>query len=173
MEKLKANPANTAGRTAAERKRIPMSVPVQRLEVPEIPGYHLYWFRGDAARIQRALQAGYEFVDEQETQTNAVALGSDSAASGNTDMGSRVSVIAGDEIGFDGQPTRLILMKIRQELHEEDMAITAQANEKVAASLRGGFDSGTIGNQSGMPGDPSQRYVDQRRSSTNLFTPKR
>lgn len=170
MQKLN-NPANKSGKDSMERKRIPMSVPIQKLEVPEIPGYHLYWFRGDAARIQRALQGGYEFVDERETQVNSVGLGNDSAESGNTDMGSRVSIIAGDEIGHDGQPVRLVLMKIRQELHEEDLQIAAEANERVAASLRGGFESGRIGDE-GNPGDRSQRYVDKNRSSTNLFTPK-
>lgn len=161
------NPANAALKT--ERKRIPMSVPVQKLEVPEIPGYHLYWFRSDPARIQRALQGGYEFVDERETQVNSVTLGSDSAASGNTDLGSRVSVVAGDEIGSDGQAVRLVLMKIRQDLHEEDLAISAATNEQVAASLRGDFESGNMG--AGKV-DVSQRYVDKAKSSTNLFTPK-
>jgi hypothetical protein len=169
-ELKKINPANAPGKTSEERKRIPMSVPLQKLEVPPIPGYELYWFRGDAARIQRALRGGYEFVDESEVQVNFTGIGSSSITSGNTDMGSRVSVIAGDDLGQDGQPSRLILMKIKKELHEEDLQIAAEANDKVAATLRGDFARGTIGADKS---DPSQRYVDEARSKTNLFTPKR
>ena len=168
-EMKQLNPANAAGKTSSERKRIPMSVPVQKLEVPEIPGYHLHWFRSDAARIQRALAGGYEFVDEKETQVNSVTLGASPVESGNTDLGSRVSVVAGDEVGMDGQPVRLMLMKIKQEYHEEDLKIAAETNEKVAATLRGDFERGTIGADKS---DPAQRYVDKSRSQTNLFTPK-
>ena len=55
MEKLN-NPANKIGKTTSERKRIPMSVPVQRLEAPDIPGHHLHWFVGSSERLQRALE---------------------------------------------------------------------------------------------------------------------
>jgi hypothetical protein len=42
-------PINPSNRSASpERKRIPMAVPVQKLSVPDIPGYHLHWFQGDA-----------------------------------------------------------------------------------------------------------------------------
>ena len=163
---------NAASREAsnAERKRIPMSVPVQKLEAPDIPGYHLHWFIGTADRIQRALDGGYEFVDERETQVNNVGLGGDSTASGNTDMGSRVSVVAGTELGRDGQPIRLILMKIKQEWYEEDQKLVVDRNEKVATALRGGL----LGTENDAPGDSVHRYVDRSRTKIpDLFTPKR
>ena len=56
------NPASKKDSVTRERKRIPMSVPVQRLEVAEIPGYHLHWFLSTPERLQRALDGGYEFV---------------------------------------------------------------------------------------------------------------
>jgi hypothetical protein len=147
-----------------------MSVPVQKLEVPDIPGFHLHWFRGDAARIQRALDGGYEFVEDREVKVNNVGLGNESAKSGNTDLGSRVSVIAGDEIGRDGQPIRLILMKIKQEWYEEDQATVEARNESVAASLRGGL----IGAEKDARGDTQHRYVDKARTTIpDMFTPKR
>lgn len=167
IEKL--NPA-TNERSAAERKRIPMSVPVQRLEAPEIPGYHLHWFVGSAERLQRAIDGGYEFVDEKELKINNVSLGGDSTRSGNTDMGSRVSVVSGQEVGKDGQPTRLILMKIKQEWYEEDQKLVDQRNEQVAASLRGGL----LGADSDSPTDRANRYVDKARTQIpDLFKPKR
>jgi len=168
MEKL--NPASTA-KTAAERKRIPMSVPVRRLETPEIPGFHLHWFRNTRERLQRAIDAGYEFVDERELRINAVGLGSDTAKSGNTDMGSRVSVTAGGESGADGQAERLVLMKIKQEFYEQDQALVDARNENVAAALRGGL----LGSDTAADkGELQHRYVDKARTQIpDLFKPKR
>ena len=158
------------GKSNAERKRIPMSVPVQKLEAPEIPGYHLHWFNGTPERIQRALDGGYEFVDEREAKINNVSLGGDSIASGNTDMGSRVSVVSGTELGRDGQPIRLILMKIKQEWYEEDQRLVEARNDQIAAALRGGM----IGAEKDAAGDSQMRYVDKSRTKIpDLFTPKR
>ncbi len=159
-----------AGKTAAERKRIPMSVPVQKLEVPDIPGYHLHWFKGEPARIARALDGGYEFVKSGELQINNVSLGGDSAESGNTDMGSNISIVAGSGLGTDGQPLRMVLMKIKLEWYEEDQRLQEDRNEQVAASLRGGL----LGAEKDVQGDTSKRYVDKARTQIpNLFTPKR
>jgi hypothetical protein len=164
MEKL--SPANKG---AEERKRIPMSVPVQRLETPEIPGYHLHWFKGTQERLQRALDGGYEFVDSGELKINSVGLGNASTISGNTDMGSRVSVVSDSEAGRDGQPGRLILMKIKQEWFEEDQRNIAARSEQTAAALRGGL----LGSEKDAQGDTKNRYVDKTRTSIpDLFTPK-
>jgi hypothetical protein len=166
IEKL--NPASPP-KGDAERKRIPMSVPVQRLEAPEIPGYHLHWFTGSPERLQRAIDGGYEFVDEREMKINNVSIGGESTRSGNTDMGSRVSVVSGQEVGKDGQPTRLILMKIKQEWWEEDQKLVEGRNEQVAAALRGGL----MGAEKDAPGDTRLRYVDKARTAIpDFFTPK-
>ena len=164
------NPASTAGgKTTAERKRIPMSVPVQRLETAEIPGYHLHWFTSSPERLQRAIDGGYEFVDEREMKINNVSLGGDSAASGNADLGSRVSVVSGQELGKDGQPVRLILMKIKQEWWDDDQKQVEARNTKVRDALLGGM----IGSENDRPGDARQRYVDKSRTAIpDFFKPK-
>ena len=165
----KINPANDADKTNAARKRIPMSVPVQRLEAAEIPGYHLHWFQGTAERIQRALDGGYEYVAPEEMKINNVSLGGDSAVSGNTDMGSRVSVVSGQEVGKDGQPTRLILMKIKQEWYEEDQRAVEQRSAQVAQALT----TGAFGSEKDSAGDTARRYVDKSRTSIpDLFKRK-
>jgi len=170
MEKLQANPASSATRSPAERKRIPMSVPVQRLEVQDIPGYHLHWFLSTSERLQRALDGGYEFVDEREMQLNNVSLGGNSAISGNTDMGSRVSVVSGQEVGKDGQPTRLILMKIKQEWWDEDQKAVEARNTKVRDALLGGM----IGAENDQAGDSKHRYVDKTKTQIpDFFKSKR
>lgn len=133
-----ANPANNIERQAIPDDYIPMSAPIQRLQVPKKDGFVRYWFRGDAGRIQRAQQAGYRFVDPSEVKVNNFDLGGDSSKSGNTDLGSRVSIITGDTT-FDGQPARLYLMEIREELYEKGQQFLRDANESVAAALRSGL----------------------------------
>ena len=111
-----------------------------------------------------------EFVDEREIKINNVSLGGDSAISGNTDLGSRVSVVSGQEVGKDGQPTRLILMKIKQEWWEEDQKQVEARNDKVRRSLLGGM----IGAENDRPGDTQHRYVDNARTAIpEFFKPKR
>lgn len=163
------NPATRPEGTAAERRRIPMSVPVQRLAAPDIPGYHLHWFNGSPERIQRAIEGGYEYVNARDIKTNNASLGGDSTASGNTDMGSQVSVVSGEELDKAGQPERLILMKIKQEWYEEDQKLVDQRNEHVAASLRGGL----LGAEKDQAGDTPLRYIDKARTAIpDLFKPK-
>lgn len=163
------NVATDRDTVKAERKRIPMSVPVQTLAAPEIPGYHLHWFNGTQARLQRAIDGGYEFVDQKEMMLNATGLGTNTTHSGNSDMGSRVSVVSGSEIGPDGQAIRMVLMKIKQEWYEEDQKLVEERNDKVAASLRGG----TTGSEMPGAGDLSQRYVDKSRTKLpDMFTKK-
>jgi hypothetical protein len=164
------NPASKKGSVARERKRIPMSVPVQRLEVAELPGYHLHWFVSTPERLQRALDGGYEFVNEHEMHLNNVSLGGESSVSGNTDMGSRVSVVSGQEVGKDGQPTRLVLMKIKQEWWDEDQVLVEAKNSKIRESLLGGM----IGAENDRPGDAQHRYVDKTKTQIpDFFKSKR
>ena len=166
MEKLQ-NPANRAGKTAEERKRIPMSVPVQKLETPDIPGFHLHWFNGTPDRIQRAVSGGYTFVDATEMHLNNTTLGGSSAVSGNTDLGSQVSIVAGKELGQDGQPIRMVLMKIKQEWYEEDQKLIAERNDKVAQSLT----QGMIGvGEAADSSETNMRYVGTRTKIPDLFT---
>lgn len=170
-EKLqqKNNPANPAGASLSEKRRIPMSVPVQRLQVDEIPGYHLHWMRNTPDRLAQAARAGYEFVGENEIYVNATGVGSSTEQGGNDDMGTRVSRISGDGIGNDGQPEMLILMKIREEWYQESVKILEERNDSIAAALRGG-DLGMDGSH----GDPSNRYIDKARTKIpDLFIPKR
>lgn len=161
------NPANSVETSLESRSRVPMSMPQLKLAVPEIPGYHLHWMRGDAGRIAQAQRAGYEFVNHDEVNVTNTGLADDAGESGNTDLGTRVSVIAGRESGPDGQPGRLYLMKIRQEFWEEDQQLLEDRNESIAAALRGGKIPGT--EQDG------HEYVPQQNVKTvkNLFTRKK
>ena len=177
MAKGTVNPANVDAEARGERKRIPMSLPRQKLSVPEIPGYHLHWMLGTPERIAQALEAWYEFVDENEATMENVDIGGDTLKSGNTDLGSRVSRGAGSDIGTDGQPVRLYLMKIKQEYWEEDQKILGESNARVADTLMANFRSGTMVGPDGVTQpanmDTSHRYVDiARTKEPDFFKPK-
>lgn len=169
MSQRQANPAEADNLpTIEERTRRPFTNPVGTLSVPEISGYHLHWFRGDAQRIQRASEAGYEFVDGSEVIVNEKRLGSDSAADGNTDMGTRVSVSAGGDLGQDGQPVRMYLMKIRQEWWEKDQkALTAPGSR--LEGVRQALAHGQVGAQEQNAEDRAQVYVDAKRTKLPEF----
>lgn len=177
------NPASDSSpaATRAERVRVPMTVPVQKLAAPEIPGFFLYWMRGTPDRLQQANRAGFEFVTEEEMQVNNTSLGGDASKSGSTDLGSRVSVLAntsGDgEIDGSGQPVRLYLMKQKWEWHLEDQKLLEDQNQGIANALTSAFRSGAPlqGAADGeRPDDVTQRYVDPRRTRIpDLFKPKR
>src|SRR5574340_311333 len=105
----KANPAN--GKLELPKGYRPMSVGQRRLEVPRIDGYHLHWFRGTPGNIARAQQAGYEFVQKDEVSLNDFDLAGDGEDDKGSDLGSRVSVISGDDVSHNGQPGRIYFMK--------------------------------------------------------------
>jgi hypothetical protein len=133
----KSNPANAQEKKLSNKSRIPMSVPRQRLQAVDIDGYHLHWMLGTPSRLAQAQKAGYTFVEDGETDINNFDLGGDAEASGNTDLGSRVSMVAGSDTGSDGDAVRLYLMKLPEELWEQDQSKLAEINEETAANLRG------------------------------------
>lgn len=161
------NVASTAGGDVSEREIVPMTLPVLRLEVPEIPGYVLYWMRGTSSRIAQAQRAGYEFVNDDEVTLNNRDLGGDATHTGSTDMGSRVTVLTGDEIGHDGQPVRLILMKVKKEYWDKAQAVLLDRSNKTAAAMRAGL----VGAERDAPGDTQHRYV--KGKVPDLFNPNR
>lgn len=150
------NPANNA--TAVDtgaRKRIPMSIPTRKLEVPELPGYNLHWFLDH--NVPRALQAGYEMVDESELPVTQRGVGTDSTVSGNSDLGSHIKVVAGQ--GEDGKPAYLNLMKIRLEWWQEDQKVLEERNTSVLSAIF--RDEKIAGTETVSPADRKQSYVKQ------------
>ena len=152
------NPSNEVGtlNESTNFKRVPMTAPTRKLEVPEIPGYKQYWFRGEPGRLQRALKAGYEFVKPEEVETFNHDLAGDLNLPGHTDMGDRVSVAAQDGAGEDGQYLRLYLMKIKLEWWSEDQALyeKEKIDPMVAALHAGAIGAGADGE---TPGDVKNR----------------
>ena len=161
----KVNPANEVAVAEVPHDYIPMSVPNLRLQVPTKPGYFRYWFRGDANRLFRAQQAGYKFVDKHDVHVNNFDLGGDASNSGSTDLGTRVSVTSGDDVGPDGNPNRLYLMEIPLELYERGQQYLTERNDQVAMALR----SGLLGADGEDVGDKKARY--SKSGVPDLFNP--
>lgn len=120
-----ANPSNSAP-VAGTRKRIPMSVPMRRLEVPDMPGFHLHWFK--EINVPRAQAAAYEFVEMNEVSVNQTGVATSGEISGSADLGNRVRVLGG--VSELSHPEYLVLMKLREEYWNEDRAVIDQANAK-------------------------------------------
>jgi len=119
---------------AGKRERVPMSVPQQKLAVPDIPGYHCHWMADRVGRLIQAMNAGYEFVRPEEVYINNIGLANDISQSGSTDLGTRISVVGG--AGEAGQVLRLYLMKIRQEWWEEDQAKLMVRNSSIMDTIK-------------------------------------
>lgn len=155
------NPAVDTAKTDSEtRKRIPMSIPQRRLEVPPIAGYHLHWFTD--ANVPRAIQAGYEFVDSKEVPVNQLGVATSRSISGNADLGSHVKVIGG--VGEDGKPSYLTLMKLKEEWWQEDQRTLEKRNADTLAAI---FRNEPILPAGGKPEDQKNTYLDRDRTLLN------
>lgn len=97
----------------------------------QIPGYHLHIFNDTPGRIQQAIDAGYEFVREEE-----VGGSTSNVVSRNTDIGEKYRFLVGT--GEGGEPMYAYLMKIRQEYYEEDQKELQRRNDKTDAAIRAG-----------------------------------
>lgn len=151
-------PANKSVREASARKRRPMSAPLQKLALPEIPGYHTHWINDYPGRLAQAEQAGYTYVTPDEVHIN------EQLTPGNSDMGSRVSCVVGK--GEAGQPLRAYAMKLQSELYEEDQAALQDRNDMVDNAIRVGRLRGEGRNVD--PRDDGTEYVKQATLTTNL-----
>lgn len=97
----------------------------------QIPGYHLHVFTDAGARIQQALDTGYEFVRPDE-----VGGVSENVVSRNGDLGDRVRFLVNPRA--EGTEQYGYLMKIRQEWYEEDQAELQAKNNLIDAAVRKG-----------------------------------
>lgn len=148
-------PAEAAKADPAQRRRIPMSVPIRRLELPELPGWHLHWFR--EINVARAMQAAYQFVESDEVLVSSRSIATDSELSGNADLGTRVRVHSG--VTELNHPEYLVLMKLKEEFWDEDRRAFDQAN---ANRLAGIFKNEQIMDPAESPvgaDDKALRYV--------------
>ena len=127
------------------RQRTPFNASRKRLEVvfvddqmndPEKRSHIPRWFNDEPGRHDRAVSAGYEFVNSVEV----LGVGDKEVHGGNSDIGSRVSRIVGKAEG--GEPVRATLMKIKREWYDEDQAAKESQNALIDNALRSGDNPG-------------------------------
>lgn len=125
-----SNPANEPRKRAP---RVSLALQRARLQVPDLPGFHLYWFKEE--NVPAAIDAYYDFVKRGELTLNPLGIGGTLDGDGNTDLGSNVSIVAGTN--SIGQPVRLILMKLPLEYHREDQKMIEQRNMSIMEAIFG------------------------------------
>lgn len=114
------------------RERTPFSANRKRLEVAtKEKGFVYRWFNDQDDRIQRAQDAGYEFVKKGVTEVGEKEVGR-----GNTDLNSRTSVVVGRTA--QSQPIRAFLMRIPEAWYLEDQAKKEELNRMVDDAIRAG-----------------------------------
>jgi hypothetical protein len=113
------------------RRRIPMSLPTRKLEVPELPGYWLHWFL--ESNVPRAMEAGYEFVDAGELPVPQFNPGNAKEIDGNMDMGTRVRQVAGKS--ETGGAEFHVLMKLREDWAADDRRMRDSKNAAILQAI--------------------------------------
>lgn len=112
--------ADDGGTVLQRPKRKPFGTLEQKMNYPARPGYHRHWFNDVPGRIERAGEAGYAHVKDNE--------------------GKNVSMIVGT--APSGGPLHGFLMEIPEEWYKEDMAAQQkQVDAKEDAMRRGALES--------------------------------
>lgn len=131
LKKDDPNPANAGSETTQEqeRRRTPMSpYGRRRFECRPIPGFMIHVFSED--RVPEALDAGWQFCTKEETHLNQRGVGNPQGLSGNTDLGSLVSVV-----GNSATNKRGVFMKLKKEWWDEDMRARDERNAMIMGAI--------------------------------------
>jgi hypothetical protein len=160
MVDTKSNPANDreAELQRLRKQRRSLTNATRRLECPDMPGWHLHWFKED--NIPRAVAAAYEFVKRDEVAINQLGAGTAQVKDGNTDLGTNVSII-GDKFE-DGSPCRLYLMKLREELFQDDQRELERRNSVIMQAIFG--DEAMVGQDGQVSGLAPNTYINQSKA---------
>lgn len=113
------------------KTRTPLGVQRQKLTVANAPeGKVLRWVNDDPGRVQSALSAGYEFLD----QDGNITIGT--TGTENQAVDSRFSRHV--KVDERGNPVRAFLMAIDRDLYEEDQAAKMAELDKTDQAILGG-----------------------------------
>lgn len=123
------------------QKRIPFGTKTSKLELAiKDPAYHYRYFNDSPGRIQRALDAGYTFVEPEE-------VGKDPREGREEN---KVAIYAGTQT--DGvTPLYSYLMKIPMEFYLEDDAVKNLNLDSIDAAIKGGKIDQTAGDNRYIP----------------------
>jgi len=140
-----AKPRERGFRKIPRSKRVPLNNPGQKMTVRGIPDdVHECWFEDDGTSLQRALDAGYVFIN-----SDGVEIG-DRLEDGNDSMSSLTSMLGGG-LNESGQPVRMYLMGIHKDSYEEDQKEAQAAIAAREDQIRSGNFKNNLGASGYVP----------------------
>jgi len=150
----KTNTSKTVTTETGQRKRVPFDGLNSRLHVAKKdPNFYYYIFNMVEDRVQRALNAGYDFVTKKEAEESDLTFGDPTVAWNSEDLNGKVTKIVGK---YDnGKPIIGVLMKLPMKLHLEDEASKARNNDEIDEGLRRGGTPREEGYITGIDYNPS------------------
>jgi len=138
--------------------RIPFSANSQKMQVEYVDqdffnAWVPHWFNDQRGRIERAQNAGYQFVDESEV----IGLGGQDLHANNNE-GSQVSMVVTGPV--DGNPeVTAYLMKIKKEWYDEDQLTKLKKRQQGEAMIHEGQAGGVaVENVYGNVSAETRRY---------------
>lgn len=160
-----ANPAADMTEFGVTREnRQSLGSPRANLHVPEMPGWHLHWFRG-MARAEQAKAAGFVFVKKGEVPVPNHGIGADQEIEEGEDLGSIVTKLAKGEDMEGGQATRMYLMKMPQAWRDDDLKAREKRSDMLIDQLRRGEAADKEGNAARR--DQHRRVMTESRNFLN------
>ena len=136
-----------------------MSTAVRKMEVKALDGFYMHWFA--ESNLERALDAGYEFVRREEVQLNNTGIGTNRDLSGNTSLDTNVSIIGSLE-GPSKGPERAYLMKIQEQWRRDDEEALFKKNAAIMEAIFVGEQ--LFGPDGGLQEVGGNQYVDKNRT---------
>ena len=135
--------------------RVPFADSRNKLEVrykdsDMLKKWYCHWFNTDGDRVDRALQAGYQFVARDEVH----GFGDGPTDETNTDLGDKVSRVVGR--GEGNEPIRAVLMKLDMKYRKDDMKTKEERNRLVDEAINAGRAGGANINRDVNYGNVSQ-----------------
>ena len=110
------------------------------------PGFYPRWFNDKGARLAQFRNKGWDFVPPDPR----ICVGDPVPGGGNTDLGNRISVIAGADSTKDEGAFRMVLMMIPEENWKKRKKQKQEANDEidraVNAHLEGKGEGSTVEN---------------------------
>lgn len=128
-------------------KRVPLNSFRTKLHIPQDqldPNFHYRFFKEVGNRVEQALQAGFIFADDEK-----ITVGE---RGGNTDMGSKISVLGGDDPTQPGGSYRMVLMKQPIEFYKEDQQLKQDRADGLNAQIHGAIKGDKVENAYTPPG---------------------
>lgn len=116
---------DSTGRSA----RVPLGVPRNKMVAPSRRGYVRRWINDEDNRLELAQNAGYSFVMDKPHV-------GESAESGDTNQGSRTSMLVGTH--ENGSPMHAYLMEIKKDWYDEDQIEKLKPVDEIDNAIRKG-----------------------------------